>query len=97
MPPRWPPNENSAAAGVCQPSQLAAEAVRVDVVHERALSVDLDHRQPLAVARLELGVAGDVHLGELEPELVAQRPDRLLRPLAQVAARRVIERDARYG
>jgi hypothetical protein len=34
-----------------------AEAVRVDVVHERTLAIDLDNRKPLAVARLERGVA----------------------------------------
>ena len=32
----------------------------VEVVDERPLAVDLDHRQPLAVARLETRVAGDV-------------------------------------
>ena len=67
------------------------------MVHERALPVDLDHRQPLAVPRLERGVAGDVHLGELEAELVLERADRLARPLAEVAVPRVIQRDDRYG
>jgi hypothetical protein len=74
-----------------------AEAVRVDVVHEDALAVDLDDRQPLPIAGLELGVAGDVHLRELEAELVLERADRRARPLAEVAIGSVIQRDARYG
>jgi hypothetical protein len=32
------------------------------VVDEGPLSVDLDHRQPLSVAGLEVGIAGDVDL-----------------------------------
>jgi hypothetical protein len=82
---------------LCEPCEPAAEAVRVDVVHERALPVDLDHRQPLAVARLEPGVARDVDLGDLEAELVLERADCRARPLAEVAALRVVQRDPRYG
>jgi hypothetical protein len=82
---------------LCEPCEPAAEAVSVDVVHERALPVDLDHRQPLAVPRLERGVAGDVDLGELEAELVAERPDGRARPLAEVAVASVVQRNARYG
>jgi hypothetical protein len=82
---------------LCDPGEPAAEAVWVDVVDERALAVDLDHRQPLAVARLEYGVAGDVHLGELEAELVSKRADGRARPFAEVAVGSVIEDDARYG
>ena len=70
----------------------------VHEVHERPLAVDLDHRQPLAVARLELGVAGDVDLGELELRVRAHGDERLPRPLAEVAAGRVVEDDLRrYG
>ena len=69
----------------------------MDVVGEDALAVDLDHRQPLAVARLQLGVAADVDLVELEwdprPHFLEHRP----RPLAEVAAGRGVERDPRYG
>jgi hypothetical protein len=74
-----------------------AEAVRVDVVHEGALAVDLNDRQPLPIAGLEFGVARDVHLGELEAELVSQLADGRARPLAEVAALRVVQSDARYG
>jgi hypothetical protein len=69
----------------------------MDVVCERAFAVDLDDRKPLPVARLELGVAADVDLDELErplgPHVVEHHPC----PLAEVAARRGVERDARYG
>jgi hypothetical protein len=87
----------SVGAGLCDPCEPAAEPVRVDVVDERALAVDLDDRQPLAVLPLETGVAGDVHLGELEAELVLERADGCARPLAEVAVLRVVQRDARYG
>jgi hypothetical protein len=82
---------------LCEPCEPAAEAVRVDVVDERALAIDLDDRQPLAVLRLEAGVAGDVHLGELEAELVSKCAYGRARPLAEVAVLRVVQRDARYG
>jgi hypothetical protein len=82
---------------LCEPCEPAAEAVRIDVVDERALAVDLDNRQPLAVARLEPVVARDVDLGELEAELVLERADGRARPLAEVAVLRVVQRDARYG
>jgi hypothetical protein len=68
------------------------------VVDERLLAVDLDHRQPLPVARLQLGVAGDVDLRELEVGVGADGDERLPRPLAEVAAGRVVENDLRrYG
>jgi hypothetical protein len=82
---------------LCEPCEPAAEAVRIDVVDKRALAVDLHDRQPLAVARLERGVAGDVDLGELESELVLERADGPARPLAEVAVGSVVQRDARYG
>jgi hypothetical protein len=63
------------------------------VVDERALAVDLDHRQPLTVAGLELGVAADVDLTELEAQLVACRGDDPAGSLAEVAALRVVEDD----
>ena len=46
---------------------------RVDVVHEAPPAVDLDDRDPLAVLRLELGVAVDQDLAQLEAELVPCR------------------------
>ena len=63
------------------------------MVDEGALATDLDHREPFAVLALELRVVGDVHLDQLEPELVARAPERLLRALAQVTPGRVIQRD----
>jgi hypothetical protein len=62
------------------------------VVDEGALAVDLDDRQPLAVARLKRGVARDVDLVQLELELVAKRVEDPARPLAEVAVLRVVER-----
>jgi hypothetical protein len=76
----------------------AAKRRRVDVVDEGALALDLDHRQPFAVPGFELRVAADVDLLELERDL---RPRFLQDPagtLAEVAALRVVQRDARgYG
>ena len=74
---------------------FATERVGLDVVHERPRAVDLHDRQPLAIARLELGVTADVDLLELEPELLAQRRHLSPRTLAEVAALRVVEDDAR--
>jgi hypothetical protein len=78
-------------------AQLAAKCVRIDVVDEGAFAVDLDHGEPVPVPRLELGVASDVDLLELERNLRAYLFDDVPRPLAQVAAARVVQRDARYG
>jgi hypothetical protein len=77
--------------------KTASEGLWLDVVRADALAVDLDHRDPLAVARLELGVVVDHDLVELEPELVAQRVQLLFRPLAEVAALRFEKNDAGYG
>jgi hypothetical protein len=74
----------------------AAESDLVDVVDERALAADLDHRQPLPVTRLQLRVTADVDLGQREPELVPQPGNLRACPLAQMAALGVVERD-RYG
>ena len=76
---------------------LPAERIGLDEVRERPLAVDLDDRQPLAVAGLELGVAADVDLLELEPELVPRGVDDALRGRAEVAALGVVEDDAGYG
>ena len=78
--------------------QATAKRVGRDVVDERALAVDLDHGEPLPVARLELSIARDVDLVERErhlgPHLVEDRP----RPLAQVAPGGCVEDDrVRYG
>jgi hypothetical protein len=73
--------------------QLATERRRIHVVDEGALAVDLDHGQPLAVPRLQLGVAADVDLSQLEAELVARLRDDRPGPLAEVTALRVVEDD----
>ena len=67
------------------------------MVDEQAAAVELEHRQQLAVAGLEGGIPGDVDLVEREPELLPQSLDRRPRPLAEVAARRRVERDAACG
>jgi hypothetical protein len=72
-------------------SELPDERGLVDVVDEGTLAVDLDDRQPFAVAPLELVVAGDVDrvIGDAEPvELPAGA-------LAQRAAAADVEDDAR--
>ena len=77
--------------------QLAPKRRRIDEVRERAAAVDLDDGDELAVARLELGVARDVDLRELELELGPNPLDRLLRPLAEVATAGAVQDELRYG
>jgi hypothetical protein len=69
----------------------------VHVVDETAPAVDLDDRDPLAVLGLELGVAVDRDLAELEAELVLPSGDDPASRRAEVAARRGEEDDLRYG
>jgi hypothetical protein len=76
---------------------FAAKRARIHVVDERALAVDLDHRQPFAIYRLEFRDAADVDLLELEGDLSAGFLEDRPRPLAEVAALRVVQRDLRYG
>src|SRR4051812_44083278 len=73
--------------------ELAPERVREHEVDERALAVDLHHREPLAVPRLELGVAGDVDLAQLERPPGPHLADDGARTFAEVAALRVVQRD----
>jgi hypothetical protein len=84
---------------VCGPSlcELSPQRIGLDEVREGALAVDLDDGQPLAVARLQLGVAADVDLLELELELLSRRLDDTPRRGAEMAALGVVEDDARYG
>jgi hypothetical protein len=77
--------------------QLAPERIRLHVVREGANAVDLDDREPFSVACLELGMAADVDLLELEPQLVAQRAHLRQRALAEMAPLRVEDPDDRYG
>jgi hypothetical protein len=75
----------------------SAEGVRLDVIREPAPAVDLHDGQPLAVLRLERLVARDVHLPQVEAELVLELGHDAAGPLTQVAARGVIDDDVGYG
>jgi hypothetical protein len=77
--------------------ELSTECFGVHVVREDPLSVDLDHGQPLAVARLELRLAGDVDLLELEGLLAAELGQLRSRALAEMAVGSVVEGDPDYG
>jgi hypothetical protein len=70
-----------------------AEHVDLDVVGEAPPPVDLDDREPLAVFGFERLVAGDIDLAEREAELGLECPDLRERPLAEVAAGRVVDDD----
>jgi hypothetical protein len=75
----------------------APERVGVDVVDETPPAVDLDDRDPLPVRGLELGIAVDRDLPQLEPELVPRLRDDPSRRLAEMAPGRGEEDDLRYG
>lgn len=77
--------------------QPRPERFRLHEVRECVLAVDLDDRQALPVARLELGVASDVDELELEAELGLCVAHDLERALAEPAVGRVVEDDVRYG
>jgi hypothetical protein len=74
---------------------FAAKRIRLDVVHEGSLPVDLHHREPLAVLGLELRLATDVDLLELEWDVGADGFQHSARAFAEVATLRVIEDDLR--
>ena len=67
------------------------------MVDEAPAAVDLHHRDPLAVRRLELGITVDGDLAQLEAELVVCRGNDAPSRCAEVAARRGEKRDFRYG
>src|SRR5947208_12174531 len=54
--------------------QFAPKRTWVDVVDECTSAVDLDHRKPFAIARFEVGVAGDVDLVERRAARLEHRP-----------------------
>ena len=56
------------------------------MVDEGPLALDLDHRQPRAIGRLERRVGADVDLFQVEAQLVAQGRDRRSGALAEMAA-----------
>jgi hypothetical protein len=67
------------------------------VVDEAPPPVDLHHRDPFAVRGLELGVAVDRDLLQLEAELVARSGDDAPGRRAEMAARSGEEDDFGYG
>ena len=67
------------------------------VVRETPPPVDLDDRDPLAVCRLELRIAVDRDLTQLEAELGLHLRDDAPGRLAEVAAGRGEEDDLGYG
>jgi hypothetical protein len=73
------------------------QRVGVHVVDETPPAVDLHHRDPLAIRGLELGIAIDRDLAQLEAELVVCRGDDAPSRCAEVAARRGEESDFGYG
>jgi hypothetical protein len=76
--------------------QTAPEGLFVDVVGEDLLALDLDDWDQLPVGRLELGIAVDRNLLELEVKLLPERADLCERPFAKVTAVRVVNDDARF-
>src|SRR5207245_896237 len=83
----------SNAVAVRLPRESPPQRVGGNVIDEGALAVDLDHRKPLPVARLELGVATDFDLLEPHAELAADLLDHCPRTLAEVTARRAVKND----
>jgi len=69
----------------------------MNVIDEAPPAVDLDDRDPLPVRRLELGIAVDRDLPQLEAELVPCLRDHPPGRLAEVATRRGVEDDFGYG
>ena len=69
----------------------------MDVVDEAPSAVDLHDRDPFPVRSLELGIAVDLDLPQLEVELLARGGDDAPGGRAQVAARRGEEDDVGYG
>jgi hypothetical protein len=67
------------------------------VIHEPPPPVDLDDRDPLPVRGLELLVAVDRDLPQLEAELVLRRADDTTGRPAEVAAGGRVEDDLGYG
>jgi hypothetical protein len=49
---------------------FAPKRIRIDVVDEDPLSVDLDHRQPLPISGLQRRIPADVDLLEVEGDVL---------------------------
>jgi hypothetical protein len=73
------------------------ERLRLDAVNRDPFSVDLDHRDPLAIPPLELGDARDVDLDHLEPELAGEARELFPGPLAEMAVPRDDKADGLQG
>ena len=71
--------------------ELAPQRIGRNEVDERPLAVDLDDRNQLSIARLQLGIPVDRHLLELELELVAGSQDGLASALAEMTPSRPVE------
>src|SRR5687767_4968557 len=76
---------------------LTAQRRGVDEVDELLLPVDFHDRQQLTVTHLELGIAVDLDLFDLEAELALGLDDRGPCTLAEVASLRAVEADEGYG
>ncbi len=74
---------------------FAAKGIRVHVVDKGPLAVDLQHGEPLPVARLQSWIAVDLDLLELERDLLPNLGDDPSRALAQVTSLCVVEDDLR--
>ena len=66
-------------------AEATPQVVRVDPVDGEALAIELEDGQPRSVEPLELRIAGDVDLAELEAELGLKRRQVFARALAEVA------------
>ncbi len=71
--------------------ERAPDSLGPDVEDGDPPALQLDHRDQLAVAPLELRVAADVDGAKLEAELRPQLLERVERPLAEVAPLRVVD------
>jgi hypothetical protein len=76
-------------------TELVTQGRCLDAIDRDLLAVHLDHGNPLPVPALELRVARDVDLINLDPELGGQGGELAARPLAQVAVAGDVERDGR--
>ena len=65
----------------------------MDEVGKGLLPVHGDDRDALAVRALQLGIAVDVDFNKLERDLLAHGGEHPLGALAEMAARRMVERD----
>ena len=80
----------ASGTSLCQP---AAQRFGLHEIDERLFPVDLDDRDQLPVARLQLRITVDRDLLELEPEFFLERKYGRACPLAEVAVSRVVQAD----